>query len=241
MGRTRNPYSGTKAGLVAGGKERKEGVHTPVQKEDTFSSQLFIWFNDSASKAEVIIDIWKLRKVNYQIHWRPEQNAQYWIHLSATQKRILVDRVQAIITYQSMLEECFVKAFQENEKKRIVRKTTYSSKGPEVTLRDTWAHKNSDFLSMPRELQDVELWPNSIRESQLAGRGFTRTSSTCKELKNFSSRSIISLPKSSWARSTRREHTRRFLTASRIIKDFVQCFFATTGTIRHVVSSSENE
>ena len=77
MGRTRNPYSVTKAGLVAGGKERKEGVHTPVQKEDTFSSQLLICFHDSASKAEVITDIKKLRKVNYQIHWRPEQNAEY--------------------------------------------------------------------------------------------------------------------------------------------------------------------
>ena len=82
-----------------------------------------------------------------------------------------------------------------------------------VTLRDTWDNKNSDVLSMRREteriLQDVELWPNSIRESQVAGRGFTRTSNTCKELKNSYmmlgwSRSIISLPKSLSKRSTRR-------------------------------------
>ena len=36
------------------------------------------------------------------------------------------------------------------------------------------------------DIADVEFWPNSIRESQLAGRGVTRTSSTCKELKHSS-------------------------------------------------------
>ena len=35
-----------------------------------------------------------------------EQNAEYWIPLSATQERILADSVYAIIVYQSMLKEC---------------------------------------------------------------------------------------------------------------------------------------
>ena len=94
--------------------------------------------------------------------------------------------------------------------KIIVRKTTRASKRPDVTLRKTWGHKNSDVSSMPREtesnLQTWKLWPSSIRESQLAGRGVTRTSSTCKELKNSSmmlSRRRISLPKISSKRSTR--------------------------------------
>ena len=77
----------------------------------------------------------------------------------------------------------------KNIEKKIVRKTTYVSKGPEGTLRNMWSHKNSHVCKhMPREteriLQDVELWPNSIRESQLAGREFTWTSSTYRELKN---------------------------------------------------------
>ena len=38
-----------------------------------------------------------------------EQNAEYWILLSATQERILADSVCAIIVYQSMLKECVVK------------------------------------------------------------------------------------------------------------------------------------
>ena len=34
VGRARDQYSVAEAGLVARGKERKEGVHTLVQKED---------------------------------------------------------------------------------------------------------------------------------------------------------------------------------------------------------------
>ena len=37
--------------------------------------------------------------------------------------------------------------------KRIVRKTTYGSKGSDVTLRTTRGHKNSDVSSMPRETE----------------------------------------------------------------------------------------
>ena len=74
--------------------------------------------------------------------------------------------------------------------KRIVCKTTCASKGLEVTLRHKRAHKNSDVLSMPRRtqriLQNVELWPNSIRVATGQTRIYKKTSSTGKELKNFS-------------------------------------------------------
>ena len=43
-------------------------------------------------------------------------------------------------------------------KKKIVRKTTYVSKGPEVTLRNMWCHKNSDVCKhMPRETEKPPL------------------------------------------------------------------------------------
>ena len=67
--RARDQYSVAEAGLVARGKERKEGVHTLVQKEGKhFSSQLLICFNNDASEAEAVTDIKKPRKVNDQIH-----------------------------------------------------------------------------------------------------------------------------------------------------------------------------
>ena len=92
--------------------------------------------------------------------------------------------------------------------KRIVRKTTYASRGPEVALRHKRAHKNSDVLSMPRGtqriLQNVELWPNSIR----AATGQTRIYKDKQHMQRtveFFSRGIISLPKSSSERSTKRD------------------------------------
>ena len=42
---------------------------------------------------------------------------------------------------------------------RIVRKTTYASKGPGVTLRDMWDPKNSDVLRKPRETESkLQMW-----------------------------------------------------------------------------------
>ena len=83
--------------------------------------------------------------------------------------------------------------------KRIVCKTTCASKGREVTLRHKRAHNNSDVLSMPRGnqkiLQNVELWPNSIRVAT----GQTRINKDkpyMQRVEEFFSRGIISLPKS---------------------------------------------
>ena len=44
----------------------------------------------------------------------------------------LAERVQAIITNQSILEDCVVKVVKENGEEN----STYTTKGPEVTLRD---------------------------------------------------------------------------------------------------------
>ena len=80
VGRARDQHSYAEAAPVAGGKERKEGrptnFFTPL---DPFSSD--------ASEAELITDIKKPRKAHYQIHWRPEQDAVYWIHLVHSTRR----------------------------------------------------------------------------------------------------------------------------------------------------------
>ena len=54
-------------------------MYTLVQKEDThflYNWRCTICFDNSASEAEIITDTKKSRKVNHQIHWRPEQNAK---------------------------------------------------------------------------------------------------------------------------------------------------------------------
>ena len=78
MDRARDPYSTAEIGLVAGGNERKEGRQT------IFFTPLDP-FRSDANDADSIADVKKPRKVQYQIHWRPEQDAVNWIQLSAAQ------------------------------------------------------------------------------------------------------------------------------------------------------------
>ena len=74
VGRARDQYFIAAAGLVAGGKERKEG------RQPIFFTPLDP-VNSDAIEAKVVTDFNKARKVHYQNHWRPEQDAVYWVHL----------------------------------------------------------------------------------------------------------------------------------------------------------------
>ena len=110
VGRARDQYSVAETGLVAGGKERKEGrqtiFFTPL---DPFSSD--------ADEAEVMTEIKKPWNVHYHIHWRPEQDPVYWIHVSTAQDAGLEfwqTGSNDIITYQSVPKECVVKVVSES-------------------------------------------------------------------------------------------------------------------------------
>ena len=74
MGRVRDQYSIAEAGLVAGGKEGKEGRQT------IFFTPLDPYHND-ANEAETVTNLSKPRKVHHQTHWRPGEDV-YWINLS---------------------------------------------------------------------------------------------------------------------------------------------------------------
>ena len=126
VGRARDQYSVAEAGLVAGGKERKEGrqmiFFTPLDP-----------FNSDANEAEPITDVKKPRKVHYQIRWRSEQDAMYWIYLFTAQDAGLEfwqTGSNAIITYQSLPKECVVKVVSESGKREFffARKTAHTSR-----------------------------------------------------------------------------------------------------------------
>ena len=127
----RDQYSIAKAGLVTEEKERKEEQiiqsSSPVtmqtkQKNLQISRNRVKWiikfiedpffldlFQQRCQRSRSSYKWREIEEVNHQVHWRPEQDAEYWIHSSATQERILADSVYAIIMYQSMLKECVVK------------------------------------------------------------------------------------------------------------------------------------
>ena len=109
---------------MAGRKERKEG------KQAIFFTPLDP-FNSDADEAEPITDIKKPRKVQYQIHWRLEQDAVYWNQLSIAQDAGLEfwqTGSNATITHQSVPNECVVKGCQRKWKEGILRKTAYTSR-----------------------------------------------------------------------------------------------------------------
>ena len=82
--------------IAEAGLETVREMYTLVHKEDKhflYNGECAICLDNDASEAEVITDTKKSRKVNHQIHWRPEQNAKDWIYLSAMQKGMLADKV----------------------------------------------------------------------------------------------------------------------------------------------------
>ena len=155
VGRARCQYSIAEMGLLAGGKERKEGrqtiFFTPLDPS-----------NSDADEAEAIADTAKPRKVKYQIHWRLEQDAVCWIQLSTAQGAGLefwLTGSNAIITYQSVLKECVVKVVSESGKRELFARQLTPRERPKVTLRPSWVHTRSNTASMPRETDsDLQAW-----------------------------------------------------------------------------------
>ena len=140
---------------MAGGKERKEGRQT------IFFTPLDP-FNSDADEAEAVADTAKPRKVKYQIHWRPEQDAVYWIHLSTAQDADLEfwqTGFNAIITYQSVPKECVVKVVSESGKRDLFARQLTPRERPKVTLRPSCVHTRSNIVSMPRETEsNFQAW-----------------------------------------------------------------------------------
>ena len=169
VGRARDQYSKAEAGLVAGGKERKEGRQT------IFFTPLDP-FNSDADEAESITDTTKPRKVQHQIHWRPAQDAVYRIHLSTAQdagQEFWQTGSNAIITYQSVPKECVVQVVSESGKRELFARQLTPRERPKVTLRPSWVHTKSNAASVPRETEsNLQAWNSdanaSFRESHLA-------------------------------------------------------------------------
>ena len=134
VGRARDQYSIAEVGLVARGKEGKEGRQT------IFFTPLDP-INSDADKSESITDIKKPRKVLYQIRWKPEQDAVYWIHLSTAQDAGLEfwqTGSNATITCQSVPKECVVKVVSESGKRESFARQLTPREQPKVTLRPSW-------------------------------------------------------------------------------------------------------
>ena len=88
-------------------------------------------FQQRCQRSRVHYRFNKARKLHYQIHWRPEQDAVYWVHLRSAQNAGLEfwhTGSNAIVTHRPVPKECVVKVVSEIEKREIVRQTTHASR-----------------------------------------------------------------------------------------------------------------
>ena len=203
MGRARDQYSIAEIGLVAGGKERKEGRQT------IFFSPLGP-FNSDANEADSITDLKKPRKVKYQSHWRLEQDAVYWIHLSTAQDAGLEfsqTSSNATITYQSVPKESVVKVVSESGKRELFARQLTPRERPKVTLRPSWIYERSNTVSMRRET-----------ESNLQAWNSNPTSSESREWPNKEIEQSIDL-RVDCIPPTTREQVQKLMVAEEILKD----------------------
>ena len=174
VGLVRGQYSIAKIGFVAGGKEREEGRQT------IFFTPLDPFISD-ADEAESVTDTTKPRKVKYQIHWIPEQDAVYWIHLFTAQDAGLEfwqTGSNAIITYQSVPRESVVKVFSESGKRELFARQLTPRERSKVPLRPSRVRTRSNTVSMPRETESILQAGNSDPNASGSGIWPTENKST---------------------------------------------------------------
>ena len=103
-----------------------------------------------------------------QIHWRSEQDAVYWMHLSTAQDaglEVWQTGSDATITYQYVPRECVVKVVSESGKRELFARLTLWER-PNVTLRPSWIHMRSNTVSVPRETEsNVQAWSSDPNAS----------------------------------------------------------------------------
>ena len=106
-------------------KVRKEGR----QKE---SSSLLLIRSAAMQMKQNLSQIQRNQeKVKYQSHWRPEQDAVCWIHLSTAQDaglELWQTGSNAKTTNQSVPKECVVKVVSESGNRKFARETAHTSR-----------------------------------------------------------------------------------------------------------------
>ena len=141
--RARDHDSITEAGLGAERKERKEGVrgaHTRTEGRQSFPLQ---WEVHNLSRQRC-----QQSRSNYRYKEIEEGESSNSLTTWAKCKvlNLLVRNAETKFGRQSLShhfmyhftkEECFVKIVKENGEENCSQKTTYTSKGPDVTLRKT--------------------------------------------------------------------------------------------------------
>ena len=126
------PYNVTsifKSGLIAGGRERKEGRQT-------------IFFTPLIHSGEPSDDFSKPRKAHYHWQWTSRQDAVYWINLARAQEKdfnLGRQDPRALIVYNSVPADCIYKVISQKRGKNFKSKTLNTSACPENSSQECLA------------------------------------------------------------------------------------------------------
>ena len=129
------------------------GVHTRTEGRQTFPPQVYNLFRQQCQRSR--------SNYRYKEIEEGESSNSLTTWAKCDVLKLLVRNAETNFGRQSpshhlcqslRWKNALYKLSKKTEKK-IIRKTTYASKGPDVTLRNTWGHKNSDVSRMPRETE----------------------------------------------------------------------------------------
>ena len=111
------------SGLIAGGRESKEGRQT------IFFTPLNP-FGDNPDEEGPSEDLSKPRKVHYHSEWMSRQDAVYWINLARAQDkglRLWQTRSHAVIVHNFVPADCIYKVISQKKGTNFIRKTLDAS------------------------------------------------------------------------------------------------------------------
>ena len=130
------------SGLIAGGKDTKEGRQT-----------VFFTAEDpkSDSQKEEYQEVSKPRMVQYKTKWKVFHDAIWWINLRTAQDEGLEfwqTRSNAIIFYDPAPADCIEKVVNTKTKQILYQ---IALPPPKITLKDTWQVQRGDPLRMRKD------------------------------------------------------------------------------------------
>ena len=124
-----------KSGLIAGGRERKEGRQT------IFFTQLNP-FGDNPDEEEPSDDLSKPRKAHYYSEWTNSQDAVCWISLARAQDKGLrffwQTRSHAVIVYSSVPADCIYKVISPKGERTLFERLSTPRPAPKIVLKSAW-------------------------------------------------------------------------------------------------------
>ena len=122
------------SGLIAGGRESKEGRQT------IFFTPLNP-FGDNPDEEEPSEDLSKPRKVHYHSEWKSRQDAVYRINLARAQDkglRLWQTRSNAVIVYNSVPADCIDKMISRKGERTLFERLSTPRPAPKIVLESAW-------------------------------------------------------------------------------------------------------